>query len=301
MADTKISALTALTGANTAPNDLLAIVDTSAVTTKSITRQELQTFNLGTITTDIKVLDLSATWNAAGVTFTGLKFNVTDTASAAASLLLDLQVGGSSRASINKNGTITGRSGAATTPGIALSDSTGMGLSHMSGIGGMGFTDQGFTRAAVSGVNGEFGVGSSGSYNFGSSTNAPANNFDVRLFRDAANTLALRNGTNAQTFNSYRSYTDASNYSRLTSKWNTTTAVIHAEGLGTGTDGNIAFNDAALATTATVGYVMIPSCAGAPTGVPADIPTGQVALHFDSTNNKLYVYDGGWLSTAALT
>ena len=38
---------------------------------------------------------------------------------------------------------------------------------------------------------------------------------DVRLYRDATATLALRNGTAAQTFNLYNSYTDASNYSRL--------------------------------------------------------------------------------------
>ena len=42
MADTKISALTSLTGANTASTtDVLAIVDTSATTTKKITRAEL--------------------------------------------------------------------------------------------------------------------------------------------------------------------------------------------------------------------------------------------------------------------
>ena len=40
MADTKISALTALTGAGAAQDDLLAIVDTSAATTKKITREE---------------------------------------------------------------------------------------------------------------------------------------------------------------------------------------------------------------------------------------------------------------------
>jgi hypothetical protein len=97
MADTKITGLTALTGANSAPGDLLTLVDVSdttmdaAGTNKSITRQELQTYNAGTLTTDVKVLDLSATWNNAGVTFTGLKFDVTNTASAAASLLLDLQ------------------------------------------------------------------------------------------------------------------------------------------------------------------------------------------------------------------
>jgi hypothetical protein len=41
------------------------------------------------------------------VTFTGLKFNATDTASAAASLLMDLQVGGTSQASFDKRGTLS--------------------------------------------------------------------------------------------------------------------------------------------------------------------------------------------------
>lgn len=41
MADTKISGLTALTGANTASGDLIPIADVSVTTTKSITRDEL--------------------------------------------------------------------------------------------------------------------------------------------------------------------------------------------------------------------------------------------------------------------
>ena len=40
MANTKISALTALTGADAAQNDVIAIVDTSTATTKKITREE---------------------------------------------------------------------------------------------------------------------------------------------------------------------------------------------------------------------------------------------------------------------
>ncbi len=41
MADVKISALTALTGAATASDDVVPIVDTSATETKKITRNEL--------------------------------------------------------------------------------------------------------------------------------------------------------------------------------------------------------------------------------------------------------------------
>lgn len=60
------------------------------------------------------------------------------------------------------------------------------------------------------------------------------------------------------------------------------------------------FGTAALATSATTGHVYIQTCAGTPTGIPAS-KTGQVALQFDTTNNKLYVYDGAWLATAALS
>jgi hypothetical protein len=61
----------------------------------------------GTITADRKILDASVTWNNAGVTFTGLKLNVTDTASNAASLLVDLQVAAASKFSVSKVGDLT--------------------------------------------------------------------------------------------------------------------------------------------------------------------------------------------------
>lgn len=56
-----------------------------------------------TVTTNKPILDLSQTWNAAQ-TFTGLKLNVTDTSSNAASLLIDLQNGGQTRFSVAKEG-----------------------------------------------------------------------------------------------------------------------------------------------------------------------------------------------------
>jgi len=48
----------------------------------------------------------------------------------------------------------------------------------------------------------------------------------------------------------------------------------------------------ALATTAVDGFTYIPSCAGAPTGVPT-AQTGMVPLVYDSTNNVFYVRSGG--------
>lgn len=51
---------------------------------------------------------------------------------------------------------------------------------------------------------------------------------------------------------------------------------------------------AALATTATDGFIYVPTCAGTPTGVPT-AQTGKCAMIFDTTGNKLWVYDGGWI------
>lgn len=50
------------------------------------------------------IYDMADAWNAAGTSFTAIKMNVTDTASAADSKLLDLQVGGVSKFSVDKAG-----------------------------------------------------------------------------------------------------------------------------------------------------------------------------------------------------
>lgn len=70
------------------------------------TAASLLTLTRGTITTAVQVIDSTVTWNAA-VTFTGWKLNVTSTSSNAGSLLLDLQVGGTSQFSVGKAGVVT--------------------------------------------------------------------------------------------------------------------------------------------------------------------------------------------------
>lgn len=58
--------------------------------------------------------------------------------------------------------------------------------------------------------------------------------------------------------------------------------------------GNVVVGSAALLTTGTAGFLYIPSCAGAPTGVPTAY-AGRIPIIYDSTNDALYAYNGAWL------
>lgn len=58
----------------------------------------------GTVTVSTPVLSATQTWNDAAVAFTGLFFNATSTASATASLLLNLQLGGATVFRVRKDG-----------------------------------------------------------------------------------------------------------------------------------------------------------------------------------------------------
>lgn len=71
------------------------------------------------ITTPSPAIGITNIWNDAADTFTLIKANVTDTASAAASLLMDLQVGGTSKALFDKSGVLA-LGGAMNTPSTPL-------------------------------------------------------------------------------------------------------------------------------------------------------------------------------------
>jgi hypothetical protein len=68
------------------------------------------THTQGTITESLPLIVHTATWNSAPTTFVNFSSDVTDTASAAASKLIDLKVGGSSQFTVRKDGltTVTG-------------------------------------------------------------------------------------------------------------------------------------------------------------------------------------------------
>jgi len=58
--------------------------------------------------------------------------------------------------------------------------------------------------------------------------------FEVTLVAEAANVLAQRNATNAQTFRLYNTYTDPSNFERGTAGWSSNVFVVGTQNLGTG-------------------------------------------------------------------
>jgi len=155
---------------------------------------------------------------------------------------------------------------------------------------------------------------------------------DIGLFKkdqNAATAFRIQNvtsGTAAQSFLQLGDGVDAFNFgftnTSFTAAGPITAKTAYLQGTGTGglvlqatnANGNIQMTSggttvrfflsstgntvlgaqAALATNATTGHVYIPTCAGTPTGVPTAY-TGKVAMIFDTTNNRLYIYDGGWL------
>jgi hypothetical protein len=173
---------------------------------------------------NVPISNLTTTWNNAATTFTGFKFNVSDTASAAGSLLMDLQVGGASLFSVDKLGTVRARNS------FILTSQAGIGTTYLQNdadalrVGRSG-QDYFWARQDV------FLINSAAAVAWGSIS---SNSSDLVIRRDAANTLAQRNGVNAQTFRLYNTFTDASNYERGFMRWNSNVLEIGSEGAGTG-------------------------------------------------------------------
>lgn len=60
----------------------------------------------------------------------------------------------------------------------------------------------------------------------------------------------------------------------------------------------ISGNNGAIATNATEGFIYIPRCAGAPTGTPANAGLPYTPMVYDTTNNKIWFYNGSWRGVA---
>jgi hypothetical protein len=239
------------------------------------------------------IYSLQDTWNDGATTFTAIRMNVQDTASAAASNLLDLQVGGVSQFNVSKTGAL-----------VLASSFNNSGLVY-AGIH-TGATE---TRG--------FRVGSANGYGF-SSTTVSTGTPDLILARDAANALAQRNGVNAQAFRVYNTFTDASNYERGVLRWNTNILQIGTEAAGTGTvrsvqvvagstsyffnadevavfpaTGSLQFNGRARIASPALGIVRLTEHNGTNAGA-LELPEWAAAPAAPATNNvRIYAEDNG--------
>jgi hypothetical protein len=180
------------------------------------------------------IYDLSDTWNAGATVFTAIKMNVTDTASAAGSLLMDLQVGGVTQLGVAKaKSRIFGTQ--SDNGGVSIS-TTATSTVFTEFVGNsIFFYNTGNLVCSInrSGFKG-FDTTSDGYISWSNSTTSSGNPGDTILRRDAANTLAQRNGVNAQAFNLYNTYTDASNYERGFMRFVSNVLEIGPEATGTG-------------------------------------------------------------------
>ena len=228
MADTKLTALpaaSALAGADlfyisqggvskkATHTQMLALVGTAYVPLAGgATMTGALTIASGTLTASEPALNISQTLNA-NAAFTVAKTNVTITLSNGGALLHDWQVAGSSMVALREDGAVIA---AGRLYGSSVSLTAGTGL---------------WTANTIM-------MPSTGYFSIGDGANTNTATPDVRLYRDAAATLAQRNGTTQQIFRLYNT-ADAglANYERLTLTGVAGTSVnITAETLGTGGD-----------------------------------------------------------------
>jgi hypothetical protein len=173
----------------------------------------------------------STAWSTSG---TGLGVNA---ASGFAGNLLDLQVNGTSRAIIQSNGTL--RLGSAPFNHHISYNSNVVDGALITGSAWQiqtpsSFGNQGFVIVDASNALPQFEVAPAtgnchirGALGFGTTR-------DVAVLRDEANTLAQRNGTDAQTFCLYNTFTSATNFERLNARWTSNEAILDTEAGGAG-------------------------------------------------------------------
>ena len=199
------------------------IWDTENAISKRVSRNSW--LNSGTLTTSAPVT-ISQTWNGTGSTvFKAFVVNAAGTSaanSAANSLLADFQVGGASQFEVDKTGKLrmgaTGVNthGTRTVPALRFA-SNNCGFYTNAASGYLNFAGSGTSPLVFQPAGIMFSVGASLQWTSGVNDPLDSSTIELALLRDGApNTLALRNGGAAQTFNVYGTYTSGTSYERLT-------------------------------------------------------------------------------------
>lgn len=257
----------------------------------------------GTITASTPALDLTQTWNNAAVVFTGIKFDATNTNSAAGSKLLDLCVGGSTRISATKEGymslsdgssalTIDPRNGQVTfgqTFSIVMQTQNALILRH-------GNSDGLFIRPYS-------GTGSTRLY-WADQGNIVLSSL---IAPSAGGKLQQRNGTTSQCFEIFNSYTDDANFERAFLRWSANIFYFGTEAGGTGTSRDLLIQTGGttrLTISGTSNMVTLPASATLNLGTGSILRTryindpGNTLTFFDFSNPAVGIACFGLDSTS---
>jgi hypothetical protein len=208
------------------------------------------TLNGVTVTADAPVWNFTQTWDNAAVTFTGLKANITDTASNASSLLMDLQMGGSSKVRIDKTGAIVNLLNTYGTSNFALrgGNSQNFGLNLQGSAAYFQTTTNVVAAITAQGTAGSIGVSNTGFFGF--HTTVPgADALDTILTRRAAANLRLGAADAAAPVAQTLSVQSVSAGTSNTAGANLT--ITGSQGTGTGAGGSIVFQVAPAGSSGT--------------------------------------------------
>jgi hypothetical protein len=135
-------------------------------------------------------------------------------------------VGGASQLALRKDGFLIGNSA------FTIIDSTSTGRLRLAAGDVRIYANASVANLQVTTT--KLGVPSATAFGWTGTTDA-SSALDTVLTRDAANTLAQRNGTNAQAFRVYNTFTDNSNYERGEIRWVSNVFQLVANQAGTGT------------------------------------------------------------------
>jgi len=163
------------------------------------------------------MIDLAGTLNTTGNPSI-IKVAVSNTASGATTKFLEFLAGAAGTTSVFS----VGLNGYVTLPGGSFINQSGT-------VSSSNIVSTGSVAGLVaSGVK----LASTSTLAFRSAADIYSGSDDVILLRDAANTLALRNSTNAQAFNIYNTYTSGSVYERGFMRWVSNVLEIGTEHVG---------------------------------------------------------------------
>jgi hypothetical protein len=258
--------------------DSQATTDPSVYSTQTVATTLLGSTSLtgDTLTASAPVLDLAQTWSNISTVFTGIKLNVTNTNSASGSMLMDLQIGGTTLFNVDKIGsanasrfTLLGNNG--------LIRGTNEGGMYILGISANGFqlVDNGGFRAATDQYYGWGALGVSTDTFLRRSAKGAAN---VQLgAADAATALA-------------QTLSVQSVVAGTTNGAGAAFTINGSQGTGTGVGGSIIFQVAPAGGSGTAQNALVPALTIASSG--ASTFTSSTNINVFNVTQPVYVGNG---------